>query len=70
MSRDHLTRAALRCEDHASKASSPEQRDLFLLLAQEFRKLASEDAKRRTRDFPKRPPAASVKRRAVRQKRA
>jgi hypothetical protein len=67
MSRDYLTRAALRCEDQANKASRSDQRDLFLLLAQEFRKLVAEHAKR---SIAKRPPARSVKPRDAKRKRA
>jgi hypothetical protein len=70
MPRDYLTRAALRCQDQANKAARPEERNLFLLLAQEFRKLAAEEAKRRAQHIPKRPPALSVRHRRAARKRA
>jgi hypothetical protein len=59
---DQITRAILYCDYRAADAERPEERDQFLLLAQEYRKLAARDATRLALEMPKRPAAASVRR--------
>jgi hypothetical protein len=61
MSQDIL-RVFKYCVDRADQAERPEERDQFLLLAQEFQRIAAKDAIKLAREMPKRPPAPSVRR--------
>jgi hypothetical protein len=59
---DQIVRCIRYCEYRAADAEHPEERDQFLLLAQEYRKLAARDATQLAFEMPKQPAAASVRR--------
>jgi hypothetical protein len=67
---DQIVRSLRYCEYRAADAEHPEDRDQFLLLAQELRKRAAEEATRLAFEMPKRPPAPSVRRDAAARRRA
>ena len=46
MTSDEIIQAIRYCETRAAEAEHPEERDQFLMLAQEYRKLARQDAAR------------------------
>ena len=66
---DQIVRSIRYCEYRAADAEHPEERDQFLILAQELRKLAAEETNRLAFDMLKRPAAPSVRRRASIRKR-
>jgi hypothetical protein len=59
---EDILRAFKYCLDRADQAERPEERDQFLLLAQEFQRIAAKDATKLALEMPKRPPAPSVRR--------
>ena len=59
---DQIIRSIRYCEYRAADAEHPEERDEFLILAQELRKRAALEATRLASEMPKRPPAASIRR--------
>jgi hypothetical protein len=63
---DQIIRAVLHCDYRAADAEHPEERDQFLMLAQEFRKHAAKEATRLAFEMPKRPSAPSIRRDAGR----
>jgi hypothetical protein len=67
---DQIVRSIRYCEYRAADAEHAEERDEFLILAQEFRKRAAQEANQLAFAMPKRPPAPSVGRRAAVRKRA
>jgi hypothetical protein len=66
---DHLD-TALYFEELAECETRPAERQRLLATAGEFRWLAIDDGRQFVRAIPKRPPAPSVRRRAVTRKRA
>jgi len=67
---DEIIRAVQYCDYRAAQAEHRDERDQFLLLAQEFRRMAAKEATNLALEMPKRPPASSVTRRAAKRKRA
>jgi hypothetical protein len=67
---DQIIRAVLYCDYRAADAEHPEERDQFLSLAQEYRKLAAREATRLAFEMPKRPAAPSLRRDAAARRRA
>src|SRR3979409_491031 len=66
---DQIVRSIWYCEYRAADAEHPEERDQFLILAQELRKSAAEDDTRFAVEMPKRP-APSVRRDVAARRRA
>jgi hypothetical protein len=68
---DQIVRSIRYCGYRAVEAEHPEERDQFLILAQELRKRAAEEATRLAFEMPKRPAAPSIRQRiAAQRKRA
>ena len=67
---DQIIRSIRYCESRAADAEHPEECDQFLMLAQELRKRAAQEATRLAFEMPKRPPAPSVRHHRVKRRRA
>jgi hypothetical protein len=67
---DQIVRPIRYCEFRAGDAERPAERDQFMILAQELRKRAAQEATRLAFEMPKRPAAPLVRLRRVVRKRA
>jgi hypothetical protein len=67
---EQIIRSMRYCEYRAAEAEHPEERDEFLILAQELRKRAALEATRLAFEMPKRPAAPSIRHGAVPRRRA
>jgi hypothetical protein len=63
---DDIFRVFQYCVDRADQAERPEESNQFLLLAQEFQRMAAIDATKLAFEMPKRPAAPSVRRPVLR----
>jgi hypothetical protein len=66
---DQALRSAVYCDYRAADAEHPEERDQFLIIAQELWKRATEEGTRFAFEMPKRPAAPSIRQRMSAQRR-